>query len=307
MSTLTCSWVLRMTEVFCDWLDVTFAPDNCPYPDANRLLLDAGFEVHPAQDHSKHLYLPPKPLRGAVVIRHTARWASISASGGAIAYLRDCSRWMDYLFVLSTSPHTVTRVDVAADLSIDGPDLLDSLRSRHSCGHVNLGRKAIKTSVMLETRPDGRETGTWYAGHRSKARLTARAYDKAYELLTKYGELIPPRSRVEITARKGFGATLRDAALPEALFWHAASPTILQAPEGVPVWQPNHDMCWTAKPPAFDPAAILRRRVESLVELDALLLLAEDLGPSGRDYLLELIRKRLKAPATASGTASSAA
>ncbi len=29
-------------EAFCDWLDVTFSPTDCPYPEVNRLLLDAG-------------------------------------------------------------------------------------------------------------------------------------------------------------------------------------------------------------------------------------------------------------------------
>lgn len=296
-----------MPEAFCDWLDVTFAPDNCPYPDVNRLLLDAGFLVVPAFDDSKVLYTPPKPLRGAVVVKHTSRWASISASGGAIDFLRSSARWMDYLFTLSTSPHTVTRVDAAVDLPIDGPDFLDSLRTRYASGSVNLGRKAIKTSTMLETRSDGRETGTWYAGHRSKAKMTLRAYDKAYELLCKYGETIPPRTRVEVTARKGVGATLRDAAMPDAIFWHIASPSILTAPEGAPMWKPDEGMCWQSAPPVFDPAAILRRRVSAMAELDALSLLSDDLGPNGRDYLLSLLKKRLESSALAPAASSSAA
>jgi hypothetical protein len=146
---------------------------------------------------------------------------------------------------------------------------------------------------MIETRSDGRETGTWYAGHRSKAKLTLRAYDKAYQLACMFGETIPPTTRVEVTARKGVGATLRDAAIPEAIFWHAASPSVLTAPEGTPVWKPDQGMCWTTIAPVFDPAALLRRRVTSLDDIDALALLADDLGPKGRDYLLHLLQQRL--------------
>lgn len=291
--------------IICDWLDVTFSPSEAPWPSVNRLLLDAGFDAESA-DRSTFVYR----LGRATVMFGPSRGAlRASFSGSACAALRDHGTWSDLLSELSSVPHRVTRVDAALDLSVDGADLVDLMRKRYASGAVNLGRKAVRTSVVLSVRPDGRETGTWYAGRLTKARYTARVYDKAWEALDKRGELLPPRARVEVTAKGGdSGATLRDAAEPAALFWHLASPALLDAPEGIPLWTPNRDLGWVAPAKHFDPAALLKRRVESSALLDALAVLADDLGPNGRDYLLGLLEKRIHAaqglvPATASQSA----
>lgn len=280
-------------NVICDWLDVTYAPDCAPWPTINRLLLDAGFDAE-TSDRTTFLY---RHGRYATVTFGPSRGAMrVSFSGSACAALREHGSWYDLLSELSCVPHRVTRVDAALDLSLDGADLVDLMRKRYPSGEVNLMRKAVKTSVVLATRRDGRETGTWYAGRMSKARYTARVYDKAWEALQKRGELLPPRTRIEVTAKGGdSGATLRDAADPAALFWHLASPALLDAPEGSPVWTPNRDLGWVAPAKHFDPAALLKRRVESFAMLDALALLADELGPHGRDYLLGLLAKRLDA------------
>lgn len=278
--------------IICDWLDVTFSPSEAPWPSVNRLLLDAGFDAESA-DRSTFVYR----LGRATVMFGPSRGAlRASFSGSACAALRDHGTWSDLLSELSSVPHRVTRVDAALDLSVDGADLVDLMRKRYASGAVNLGRKAVQTSVVLSVRPDGRETGTWYAGRLTKARYTARVYDKAWEALQKRGELLPPRARVEVTAKGGdSGATLRDAAEPAALFWHLASPALLDAPEGIPLWTPNRDLGWVAPARHFDPAALLKRRVESSALLDALAVLADDLGPNGRDYLLGLLEKRIHA------------
>lgn len=277
--------------IICDWLDVTFSPDCAPWPSINRILLAAGFEAESA-DRASFTY---RLGRGFVKFGPSRGSLRASFSGAACAALRDHGAWDDLLSELSSVPHRVTRVDAALDLSIDGADMVDLMRQRYPSGQVNLSRKSVATSLVLAVRPsDGRETGTWYAGRYSKARFTARVYDKAWQLLQKFGEIIPPRTRVEVTASGGdSGATLRDAAEPAALFWHLASPAILDAPEGAPVWTPNRDLGWVAPTKPFDPAALLKRRVESLAMLDALALVADDLGPNGRDYLLSLVESRL--------------
>ena len=279
--------------IICDWLDVTYSPDCAPWPTINRILLDAGFDAE-SSDQTSFSY---RLGRGFVKFGPSRGSLRASFSGAACAALRDHGTWDDLLSELSSVPHRVTRVDAALDLSIDGANMVDLMRQRYPSGQVNLSRKAIATSVVLAVRPsDGRETGTWYAGRHQKARFTARVYDKAWQLLQKFGEVIPPRTRVEVTASGGdSGATLRDAAEPAALFWHLASPALLDAPEGCPVWTPNRDLGWVAPAKTFDPAALLKRRVESCALLDALALLADDLGPSGRDYLLTLLEKRVHA------------
>ena len=291
--------------IICDFLDVTYSPSEAPWPSINRLLLSAGFDAE-SSDRSSFTY-----RLGRAVVKFGPSRGSLRASfsGAACAALREQGTWPDVLSELSSVPHRVTRVDAALDLAIDGADMVDLMRQRYPSGQVNLSRKAVATSVVLAIRPsDGRETGTWYAGRHTKARFTARVYDKAWEALQKRGESLPPRTRVEVTASGGdSGATLRDAAEPAALFWHLASPAILDAPEGAPVWTPNRDLGWVAPTKPFDPAALLKRRVESLAMLDALALVADELGPHGRDYLLSLLEKRLQASAglpAASSTAS---
>lgn len=278
-------------RVICDWLDVTFSPADAPYPGINRLLLANGFEVE-SSDRSTFVY---RLGRGVVTFGPSRGSLRVSVSGAACAALRAASTWDGFLSELASSPHRVTRLDAALDLPMDGADLVALMRDRYPSGQVNLRRKAVSTSTFLAVRPDGRETGTWYAGRRSRARFTARVYDKAWEALEKRGELLPPTARVEITASGGdSGATLRDAYDPGAIFWHVASPSLLDAPEGTPVWVPNQDLGWTAPPAEFDPAALLRRRVESMAMLDALALVADDLGPNGRAYLLGLIKTKLE-------------
>lgn len=277
--------------IFCDWLDVTYAPDCAPFPSVNRLLLDAGFDAE-SKDRVSFVY-----RHGPAVVTFGPSRGSMRASfsGAACRLLRGLQLWDNCLSELASVPHRVTRVDAALDLAMDGAELVDAMRQRYPSGQVNLSRKAVSTSVLLAVRPsDGRETGTWYAGRHTRARFTARVYDKAWEALQKRGEHLPPTARVEVTAAGGdSGATLRDAAMPAALFWHIASPCLLRAPEGSPVWTPNQDLGWTAPPRAFDPAEVLRRRVESMAMLDALALVADEMGPKGRDYLLHLLKQRL--------------
>jgi hypothetical protein len=182
------------------------------------------------------------------------------------------------------------------------------MRERYPSGEVSLRRKSVKCKTILEVRPDGRESGTWYAGHKSKARFTARVYDKALEALTKRGEKLPPTSRIEVTAKGGdCGATLRDAWRPASLFWHIASPAIITAPEDCTMWTPDLELGWASPPRQFNPAEVLRRRIESMSMLDALGLVADDLGPNGRAYLLHLIEKRLDAPTPLLGQTEAAA
>lgn len=280
--------------VFSDWLDVTFSPTDCPYPDLNRFLLDADFKV--SRDNGGARCYVPSEGRGMVQVTHAARFAKVSISGGACSALRSVSRFEDALYILSTSPHKVTRLDAAVDVMTDAAQVIAALSARYPAGRVSLGRKALPVKRILSTRPDGRDSGTYYVGHRTAARHTARVYDKSLEALEKRGEVLSPTTRFEVTARKDCGATLRDAALPEAIFWHIAAPALLQLPEGVPVWQPNTDMAWESKPVLSDPASSLRRRVEFSAEIDALTDVADEIGPEGRAFLFELLRVRLGMP-----------
>lgn len=290
-------------RIFCDYLDVTFAPDDCPAPELIQLLLGHDFTVSRDTGGSA-LYFPPKPERGSLVIQHRSRFARVSASGGVCAYLRSIGAWDDYLFILSSSPHKVTRLDAALDLPTDGADMIDVFRQRFPTGQASLTRKLLKMDYITAVRPDGRYTGTVSFGYGSAARFRAKVYDKSWEALQKRSEHLPPTSRFEVTACKDSGATLRDASMPAALFWHIASPALLKAPsEGVPVWVPNSDYHYSLTPRAFDPAETLKRRIDFSAELEAFVCIADSMGPAGRDYLKALLCKRIDgAPPAASSS-----
>ena len=282
-------------RIFCDYLDVTFAPDDCPYPDLNRFLL--GYDFRVTRNTGGHmLYVPPVGKGASLTVEHRPRFARVSASGGVCSYLRSVGAWETYLHILATSPHKVTRVDATADLPLDGADAIATYQARFPAGSIALTRKRLKIDYITAVRPDGRYTGTMSIGYGSAARFVGKVYDKAWEALCKRGEVLPPTTRVEVTACKDSGATLRDAAEPAALFWHIAAPALLHRPEGAPMWEPNTDYHPQPRAREFNTAETLRRRVEYSAELAALSLLSDDLGPEGRRYLLSLIRDRLEAP-----------
>lgn len=287
---MTCSLISR-PAVICDWLDVTFAPDDCPYPELNRLLMSLPFSV--SSDGRSVRSYSPIGGRGKLVVTHAARFAKVSISGGVCDALRELGVFEELLHVLSSSPHRVTRVDAALDVFVDAPDILSGLCARYPSGLVSLSRKALASKRIFSTRADGRESGTFYVGHRTNARFTARVYDKALEALERRGQVLPPTTRFEVTARKDSGATLRDAARPESLFWHIASPALLQLPEGVPVWQPNTEMTWNSPAVVPDAVEAVRRRVAFSAELEAFADLGDDIGPHGRDFVALQICEKL--------------
>lgn len=281
--------------IICDWLDATYAPDNCPYPELNLLLLGCGFLV--TRDRSgKRLYVTPDKYRGSVMVTHSKRFAKISLSGASCAYLRTTGNWLEVLSILASSPHKVTRLDAALDVPLDGADVIESLTARYPTGLVCLSRKAQAVTRFVSTRADGRESGTWYVGHKDDGRQSLRVYDKSLQMLARHGEVIPICTRYEVTAKKDKGATLRDAEAPAALFWSIAAPTVLNAPEGAPVWLPNDDTHWLSVPSSLTPAEVLKRRVETSAELDAFIMLADTIGPYGRQMLTHLLAQRTAAP-----------
>lgn len=279
---MTCS----RSEVFCDWLDVTYSPEDFPDADAVVFLLSVGAVALPGGGAYRLGEV------GVVRVDSNRRCGRISASGGALAALREAGHWMGYLSLLASSPHRVTRLDVAVDTNEKGPEVVAHLRALYP-QKVKLSHKPIGVRSMLAPNLAGEETGTWYAGHRSKAEVTARVYDKAWELWEKRGEMVPPRTRYEVTVRKGVGPTLRDAAEPTRLFWAYAAPALLERPPGVPDWVPGWGDGWSYVPPPVDYAAALRYRVETSEELASLVTLAERVGPGGREYLLRLLRKAI--------------
>jgi hypothetical protein len=155
-----------------------------------------------------------------------------------------------------------------------------------------LSQRPIKVTELVGTRADGRKTGTWYAGHRSGAEITCRVYDKAQQTLDTRQEEIPPRTRAELTIRKG--CTLRDAYQPDRVFWHYMAPAIVERPSEAPEWSSGWAEGWTMEKIDILPAQRQKRLIERSPDLAAIVELADSLGPHGRSMALRQIEQRVR-------------
>lgn len=275
-------------EVKCDWLDVTFAPDNFPADEIRGLLHSVLGEVVPGSTAAKEKW---RLDRGVVAIQVTPRWARLSASGLALDYLRGFGQFLSYLSIIGEQPHRVTRLDACLDVATPGADVVAALHAAYpaSCA---LSRKAQGTKVIQSAGRDGRQTGTFYVGHKGNGDVAARVYDKQHQLWEVKGEEIGPLTRYEITVRAGMGPTLRDAAQPTRVFWHFAAPALLERPEGIEAWESGWGTGWEWSAPEQVPSQVLRRRVEVSAEIGRLIELSDAIGPYGREWLVKLIEER---------------
>lgn len=276
--------------VFCDFLDVTYSPENFPLREITKFVTDSGGLSLKSSD--KQLF---KLGSGTMALEERARFARISLSGQVLSYFRSIGMYMELLFQLADAPHKVTRVDAALDLHTDAVPILRSLVRRYP-KQCALSRKSQKTSTFFEARePDGLRSGTFYVGHKSRAECSARVYDKSWEALKMRGEELPRTTRYEITVRKGFSPTLKDAAKPESMFWHFAAPSLLKRPSGVPDWVPEPLDGWVLSKPDIEPAEALKRLIYSDPNIATMARYVNDMGPLGRAHFEKLIMSRLDA------------
>lgn len=268
------------TLPFCDWLDVTYSPEDNPIPSLESFFNQLDFSAQNCFN------LQSSAVKwavgyGLVQMDVTARYARVSASGSALAEIRRLGVYGDYLALLSESPHSVTRLDAALDVHSDGSVEIARLHAQYP-EKCKLLRKRVGTSLLLAARTDGRQSGTIYFGNRKSGGVTARVYDKQKERWDRAQQVTGPWYRVEITARKGLSVTLRDAFNPTDLFYHVASPALLTAPSNVQSWHPSEpdSSGWKFEMPEFTAHQVLTNRIHGSADVQALARLALTLGPS---------------------------
>ncbi len=292
LSLLAVLWIkgAGMSSVFCDWLDITQSPDDNCYPEWQVFMGSASGNLF--GDNARGYYQFPD---GVAQYQCAKRFVRLSHSGGALRHIRAAGLFQNLLALLAERPHRVTRLDAALDLSADASGYIAGLRSRYPSGRVSLGRKSLSVTTILRTRDDGQESGSYYVGQRNcAARAIAKVYDKSLEQWEKRGIAMPPTTRIEVTARKDFGATLRDAAEPARLFWHLAGGVLADPPLDIEPWESGWGGSWScASDFAIDVPARLSRLVSESGELSALISLADSLGDHGRGYLYGLLGTRL--------------
>ena len=276
--------------VFCDYLTVTCHPEQSFI----ELVSDWLTPVFPIAFQGEDLTVF-RVGRGKIDVDSSARlFHRVSCSGSSLSELRSTGEYGGFLSLLGSVPHRVTRLDAAIDVLSDAPAILRALESRYPSDKVCLTRKALKVTRMYTTRSDGHLSGTWYAGHKSRARVTARVYDKQLEAYERHGEIIPPTTRYELTFGRDHGCTLKDAFMPRSLFYEYASPALVERPGDHRSWSPHNTDGWDSDPVDRELTyEMFLRRVENSPELAALERMAASLGPVGVDLYLASLRRRL--------------
>lgn len=281
--------------MFVDWLDVTFSPELVELRDHIMLWLDQNcFPISQAEDRGRSFWSVGS---GTLLFHRCDKFQRISASGGVLSGLREAGLFRDYCNLLGEFPHKITRMDAAVDVSRDGPEVLRELEARYPEDVFHFGRKSLKITKLYSRRAlDNQETGTWYAGHRSSARVTCRVYDKQAEALDKRNELLPPTARFELTFRKDYGVSFWDVLMPHDIFYHHADSTMLPCDGSFEPWESRGLVPWVSEPRSsrltleqFD------RRLEASPDLDHLIELVRELGPAAKPLLMRRFESRLDA------------
>lgn len=276
-------------QIITDFLDVTFSPDNTPFMDLELVLQGCLGEVLSRDDGDSVWRLGEGIVK--LDVKHT--YARASASGAALSELRLRGAFDDYLSAVSTVPHTITRLDAALDVYTDFPEILRTLDSKFPSGRVPLSRKGLSVTTLLKRRSgDSLETGTWYAGHRSHAKVTAKVYDKAEERRARKvqeGTFPDAWTRYEFTFRREVGCTLRDAHDPTTLFWSVAPILGLEKPKNVLDWSSGCLGAWSYTAPERLAADKVRLMVQESVALKSIFDAAEKANCS--DWVLKLLQR----------------
>lgn len=280
------------SSVICDYLDITSKPDSAVCSEVIDFVTPYVSDVR-VKDHATILDFEGS---GTMKVEKRSTWSRVSASGSVLSLFRALSIFDNYLSLLGSHPHRVTRLDAACDFSGDFADLLPKLRRKFSHQKVKLTQKSLPVTYLTSRREsDNRETGTFYAGRHRKARVSARVYDKSQQMSDVHGIDIPPTIRYELTVRSEAGASLRDASEPDSIFWHFMSPSLLKIPPKLSPdpWEPDRSFNWESVPLDSDPAATLVSSVNHSAWLDHMASVADKLGPNGRRFLLREISKRI--------------
>lgn len=281
-----------MREVFCDWLDVTYAKGE-PLDGVRAFLSEFCDEVEWSREDSTQYAFRHGVETGSVRIERSRTVERVSASGASLARIRAIGVLGEYLGLLGDAPHNITRLDATYDVPTVNPGRVIRSHYRATRDGLAFGRKALKTSKLWSPGIDGLDTGTVWHGYGSDAKVKAKVYDKGHQMLERYAAVVPPAVRYELTFRREVGASLRDAYQPAPIFWHHASPLGLKRPSGVPEWSPGAIGCVFPRreaPTAYERAL---RAVERLPLLD-LARLAREVGPEGVAVIQRHLGKRLQ-------------
>lgn len=258
---------------FTDYLNVTFPLDY--EEQVLTSLLPIIESLGPFSEVDKGVYRlfdrDLKPTRGVIKFSRKGKVAIVSASGAALATLRDCRAYEDYLFTMGTFPHRVSMIHCTQDYFVPDPSpVILAVKKAAFAEELRLTRKRIlKGQVRALTSPNaqGNETGTVYLANRANADIWAKVYDKQQERISRGCADPGPIVRVEVAVQSDAGATLKDAHNPFNLFFQFASKTLVAAPPSFRPWVPSGEGFTLGDRQAVLPFSRLERFIENSLDL----------------------------------------
>ncbi|AXQ65321.1 MAG: replication initiation factor family protein [Circular genetic element sp.] len=284
------------SDPFCDWLDVTCHPEVSFLTEVTQFLAYHFYPVAFVKDSGMGKTTGYRVGSGILVLEVSKNFHRASASGSCVGEFVKLGVFRDYVNILGSVGHNVTRLDVAVDILRDAPEMLRGLEAKYPDDLFAFGRKSLRITRLYSARATDRAlTGTWYIGHRSSARVTARVYDKQAEALEKRGEILPPTTRIELTFRKDYNCSLYDVLMPESLFYSHASPKLLEVPDKyIAPWCPRGLVPWVSTPK--DHTLTLDRfdaRVSHSPELLKIAELGAQFGDAGKAAVMRHFERLL--------------
>lgn len=259
-------------------------------PQLEELVIQAGGWA----ELSEHANLYRFPTGGTLRAATTRQRYCISISGKALTAIRTAEMYMPLLNLLQHHEPKVTRLHLAKDYTEAAPPVLREIYERATKGRLRIGRTTTKAGHLTKVQgpalydPAITETGTVYVGKYGQRQLAV--YDKRQETMAAGGPDPGNWLRYELRLTSRESPSLRDALLPEPIFYHYLSPGVLRRPPGVPPWEKSD---WNLGPPepmqALTPAQKLKRIVETNPVIRQVKELTDQIGPEGIPYLNRIL------------------
>lgn len=221
---------IEYMKPFADWISISFPTSRSPHMDVISLLNQHTTYHYVELGGGKELYKTGNS--GTILVTSKEDYVNLSISGSQLRLAREVGVMSELEQLLASSPYNITRLDIAYDVPIAGPIVLDNIKQTFPSGYAKLAGRDRQLQFTLNQIDSKTQTGTCYfqtKKYNGTVRLTV--YDKAWEQLNEQSVVIKPTTRYEFRISRG--ASLRDFRDPTSMFWHFMPSDVLSKPKNV--------------------------------------------------------------------------
>lgn len=231
--------------------------------------------------------------------KHTHGVVTHTITGQLLQELRHHGLYEELLVAVSLLPsYRLTRADITVDISIDGADVTPWVYSEAKARQLTMTSRQAKDDVRQFFSPSytqpSKDTGSVYIGS-PQAERRLKVYDKAQERFSRYGMVVMPTTRLELTLTCKTGLTIRDLVDAAPIYYHFMPRSLLSPPSSVKAWQPYESVGGYTVPKGERQTPL--KRAQSLIDditpaLRAINKLAKE-HPGKYDTFLMLCENRI--------------